>query len=755
MPAPRLASLLFGFSVISWAQVNVLTSDYCAGRTGANLAEAQLTVANVSPGQFGLIGIFPVDGEIFGQPLYVNGVAVPGQGQRNLLLVTTEHNTVYAYDADSAASPVLFWSMNLGQAVPSSTVSTNAASGPFIDVNPEIGILSTPAVDPLASVVYVVAETLTMGGPVFQLHALDLATGQEEKNGPVSITAAVPDTQTGGQVSFDPTEHIQRPGLLLANGAVYVAFGSHADFGEWHGWLMSYDASDLTHPLGAFQTTPGGNGGAIWQSGRGLAADDAGNIYFVTGNGDYDGAQNFSESFLKVSGSDLSLQDWYTPANWQFLTNNDLDLSAGPALIPGTHLLFGGDKSGNIYLVNADSMGHLDTGGAAQVTQAVGGWVFSFAMWSRAQGTYVYLIDTDLTLKEFLVANGVFNPNPVSVSSPTVGTSRVGMALSANGGQDGTGILWVTTGNYFDPTVPAVLHAYDASNLTNELWNSSMSPADALGSFAKFASPTVANGVVYAASLGSVMVYGSSSASISSQTKPVISAVENSASYDVSAVSPGELVTIFGTNLGPVEPVGPELDDEGNFATTLAGVQVLVNGTPAPLLFAGQNQVNAVIPFGISSATAQVQITAGGQTSQTLPVAVQPSAPALFAADDSGSGQVLATNQDGTSNSADNPAPRGSTIVVYATGGGQTSPVSADGAVATADQPLQPLLQVSSEIGGVAAQVPYAGSTPGMIDGVLEVDVIVPEDVTPGPALPILLTIGGQSSQSGLTVAVQ
>lgn len=737
------------------AQVNVLTSDYGVGRTGANLAEAQLTVANVAPGQFGLIGIFPTDGEIFGQPLYVSGVAVPGQGQRNILLVTTEHNTVYAYDADSAASPTLFWRVNLGQAVPSSTVSTNAASGPFIDVNPEIGILSTPVVDPQASVIYVVAETLTTGGPVFQLHALDLATGQEEKNGPVSITATVPDTRTGGQNAFDPTEHIQRPGLLLANGAVYVAFGSHADFGAWHGWLMSYDASDLTHQLGVFQTTPGGNGGSIWQSGRGLAGDDAGNIYFVTGNGDYDGAQNFSESFLKVSGSDLSLLDWYTPADWQFLTNNDLDISAGPAFIPGTGLLFGGDKNGNIYLVNADPMGHLDTGGAAQVTQAVSGWVFSFAMWSRAQGTYVYLIDTDLTLKEFLVANGVFNPNPVSVSSPTVGTARVGMAISANGGQDGTGILWVTTGNYDEPTVPAVLHAYDASNLAHELWNSSMNAADSLGGFAKFASPTVANGAVYAASLGAVMVYGLSSGSTSSQTKPVISAVENSASYDVSAVSPGELVTIFGTNLGPVNPVGFELDAAGNVATTLAGVQVLVNGTPAPVLFAGQDQVNAVIPFGISSATAQVQVVASGQTSQMLPVAVQPAAPGLFASDGSGSGQVLAINQDGTSNSADHPAPRGSTIVVYATGGGQTSPSSKDGAISTANQPLQPLLQVSSEIGGVAAEVPYAGSAAGMIDGVLEVGVVVPEDAAPGPALPIVLTIGGQSSQSGLTVAVQ
>lgn len=491
-------------------QVNVLTSDYDASRTGANAAETQLTVANVTPGRFGVIDVFPVDGQIFAQPLYVSDLSIPGKGIRNVVFVTTEHNTVYAFDADANAGPNLLWQVNLGPAVPSAALPTDA-SGPFIDVNPEIGILSTGTIDLQASVLYVVAETLTDSGPEFRLHALDLATGRNAMNGPVVITASIEGTGGGaaaGIMPFDPWQHIQRPGLLLSNGAVYVAFGSHSDFGVWHGWLMSYDASDLSKRLGAFQTTPDGQGGSIWQSGRGLAGDDAGSVYFVTGNGDFDGIRNLSQSFVRVSGSEICLADWYTPSDWQFLSNNDYDLSAGPAILPGTHLLIGGDKQGNLYIVNGDSMGRLETGNSAQVVQAVGGFIFSFALWPREDATLVYVREADSSLKAFRVTQGVLDANAVSTSGPAGGTARVGMAISANGSQEGTGILWVTTGDYLDPSVPGILHAFDASNLANEIWNSSMNAGDHLNGFAKFASPTVANGKVFAASSNAVVVYG-------------------------------------------------------------------------------------------------------------------------------------------------------------------------------------------------------------------------------------------------------
>jgi hypothetical protein len=526
----RPGLLLCCFCVpLAVAQVNVLTSDYDPGRTGANLAETQLTVANVIPGSFGILDVFPVDGQIFAQPLYVQGLPFPDGQQRNVVFIATQHNSVYAYDADESAN--LLWKVNLGQAVPSSMFPTEPSSGPFIDVNPEVGVLSTGTIDLPNGILYVVANTLNESGMAFQLHALDLTTGQERMNGPTTISAAVAGDgggSTGGVIPFDPVQHIQRPGLLLANGAVYVAFGSHGDFGAWHGWLMSYDASDLTHQLGVFQTTRGGNGGAIWQSGRGLAGDDVGNVYFVTGNGDYDGVQNFSESFVKLSAT-ASLVDWYTPTDWQSLSDNDYDLSAGPAILPGTRQLIGGDKNGNIYLINQDAMGQSGNSNSAQVTRAVGGFVFSFALWARDEAAYVYLRDGDTSLKAFRVMGGSFDPNPVSVSGPAGGTARVGMAVSANGTLDGTGILWVTTGDYFDPSTPGVLHAFDASNLSNELWNSAMSAGDNLNGFAKFASPTVVNGKVYVASANAVVVYGLLPGGAPGQSPPVIAAVENPA----------------------------------------------------------------------------------------------------------------------------------------------------------------------------------------------------------------------------------
>lgn len=181
--------------------------------------------------------------------------------------------------------------------------------------------------------------------------------------GPVAITATVSGTgagSTGGQsVAFDPGQHLQRPGLLLASQVVYVAFGSHGDESPWHGWVMSYNASDLIVQLGVFMTTPDGDGGAVWQSGHGLAADDAGNVYCISGNGDYDGSENFGESLIKLSGPGVALLDWFTPENWQMLSDSDSDLSAGPALIPGTHTMVGGDKYGQLYLINGDSMGEL------------------------------------------------------------------------------------------------------------------------------------------------------------------------------------------------------------------------------------------------------------------------------------------------------------------------------------------------------------------------------------------------------------
>ena len=282
----RLVSLgSFFLPNVPGAQVNVLTVNYDNSRTNSNLSETTLQPTNVNSDRFGKIGSFPVDGQIYAQALYATGIHIPGKGARNVVYTVTMHNSVYAIDADAPGSLVPFWQVNLGAPVPTSVLN-------FTDILPEIGILSTPAIDPGQQVMYVVSDTLEGGGPVFRIHALSLSDGHEMLNGPAVITASVPGTGAGSQngtLAFDALMQLQRPGLVLANGMVYVAFGSHGDGGNFHGWMIGYDASDLQRRVAVFNATPNTYGGSIWQGGRAPAIDDAGNIIAVTGNGEFNG----------------------------------------------------------------------------------------------------------------------------------------------------------------------------------------------------------------------------------------------------------------------------------------------------------------------------------------------------------------------------------------------------------------------------------------------------------------------------------
>jgi uncharacterized protein (TIGR03437 family) len=750
--------LLLSSCLLCQAQSNILTANYDNSRSNANLGETQLTPGAVSPATFGKLGGLPVDGQVYGQPLYVSQVTTPDGATHNAIYVATEHNSVYAYDADSINPPVLLWHDYLGPSVPSTALAPN-----YRDITPEVGILSTGAIDPVNGVWYVVADTLASGAPSFQVHALDLATGVERMNGPVTVTASFPGSApdsvsdgTAPMVPFNPAAHIQRPGLLFLNGGLYVAFGSHGDEGVWHGWLLRYNAADLGQPPAVFNTTPNGIGGSIWESGRGLAADDAGNIYAVTGNGDYDGINNFAESILKFSPA-LSLLDWYTSADNQYLSDNDYDMSAGPALIAGTHQVVGGDKNGSVYLVNGDAMGHLDTAGTAQVFPGVTYFgVYTMALSPQAKGTYLYLQQLAGPLYCYEYANGAFNPTPISSSTTSPLTAFSGLAVSANGSQAGTAIVWETTGNYTQPGSAGTLHAFDAGNLGTELWNSDMNPADSLGNFVKFVSPTVANGKVYVPTLSqSVAVYGLlSSVQTSSQSAAAIAAVSNAASYNEAGIAPGEIVTLFGANLGPASAATLQLDASGKVATTLAATQVLFGGIPAPMIYAGPTQVSAVVPFEVTGSTSLVQVQYQNHLSASFSMPVLPAAPGIISANSSGTGQALALNQDGTLNSTNSPAPAGSVVVFYATGGGQMTPSGVDGAVTGTANPSAPIQPVTVQIGGRNAPVLYASSAPGMVAGVLQVNAQVPADVPAGPAVPIILQVGNQPSQPGLTVAI-
>jgi hypothetical protein len=238
--------------------------------------------------------------------------------------------------------------------------------------------------------------------------------------------------------------------------------------------------------------------------------DEEGNVYVITGNGDYDGMGNFGQSFLKLTGAAPRQMGSFTPADWQSMSDNDFDLSAGPALIDGTRSVIGADKGGKVYLLDGDAMGRPDAPyTAAQVVTVSTGSIFNFAVWSRPDISYVYVQGSRDAPRCLSVTAGRLDPSPISVGNTTVQYSRIGMTLSADGIVDGTGILWEITGNPHDSNAPGTLRAFDASDLTNELWNSDMNPADTMGPIMKFVGPTVANGRVYVPAFdGKVLVYG-------------------------------------------------------------------------------------------------------------------------------------------------------------------------------------------------------------------------------------------------------
>ncbi len=737
------------------AQVNVLTGNYDNQRTNSNLQETILKPSLINSTTFGKIASFPVDGQIYAQPLYAAGIRVAG-AQHNVVFAATMHNSVYAFDADAPASTALLWQVNLGPSVPSAMLHN------LEDITPEIGILSTPVIDLSRQVMYVVSETLDRAQtPAFQLHALSIANGREVMNGPVTITASVAGTgaaSDSGMIVFDPTLQLQRPGLALSNGAVYLAFGSHADFFNFHGWLIGYDAGNLQHQISILNTTPNGWGSSIWQAGRAPAIDDQGNIYVSTGNGDYDGTLNFGESLLRVSAAGSKVLDWYTPENYDQLTDNDWDFgSTGAMLVPNSNYVLAGGKSGTLCLMQRDSLGHLQLGGShtAQEVQVNPNGLFNMALWANAGGPIVYLLEPLGPLKAFQIVNGQLNSLATSTYYPIPVSYYAGIAVSANGGANGTGIVWLATGS----STSGTLHALDASNLSHELWNSDMiSTRDSLGQFAKFVAPTVVNGRVYVPTFSHTLaVYGF----LSSAPPPVptasiqITSVSNGANYTSNSVSPGEVVAIFGTNLGPSQLTYWEVDANDRLATTIAGTQVLFDGIHAPLLYTSSNQVGAIVPFGLSKSTTKVQVLYQGALSSSVSMPVVPATPFLFSLDGTGVGPGATVNQDDSLNSADNPASRGSIVILYGTGGGNTTPSATDGQLLTAPPYPALALPVTVQIGKQAAQVLYAGVAPGAVPGILQLNVLVPETAPVGPNVPVTFTVGSYSSPGGVTLAVQ
>lgn len=506
---PKILQCSFAAVAVLSGQTHVLTANYGNERTNANLSETILTTANVTPAQFGKLGEYPVDGQIYAQPLYVGGVPIAGQGFRNVVFVATMHNSVYAFDADSPCVTTPLWHANLGRPLPVSVLR-------FREINPEVGILSTPVIDLAANTIYVVTASYESETPVYKLHALDLSDGSEKLNGPVVIRANVygnGDGSDNGRIVFDASQHLQRPGLLLANNSIYIAFGSVRDRFPYHGWILAYDAANIGTQKAVFNVTPEGGSGGVWQSGRGLAADSEGNVYAVTGNGDYDGAVNFGESFVKLNPN-LQVLDWFTPADWSELSDLDYDLgSLGPVLVPGTSLIIGGDKANNLYLVDRHNMGRLGTWGSAvpRIFKPIaGGGLYNMALWTRDSDSIVYLVQPGDWTGAFRIAGGIMESLPMSQSVVTSDLPFQGMAISASGDADGTGILWLTGGDHSVAGAPGTIYAFDAMNLDNLLWTSETVPErDRIGGFAKLATPTVVDGRLYVPTFSNALaVYG-------------------------------------------------------------------------------------------------------------------------------------------------------------------------------------------------------------------------------------------------------
>jgi hypothetical protein len=469
--------------------VSLLTQHNNGERTGANLNEVILTPSNVSAKQFGMLFRRVVDDQIYGQPLSVANVKLRG-GTHDLVFVTTVNNSVYAFDANDASASEPFWHVNFG-------TPPNVYDGKYgcTDMNGNMGIIGTPVIDAQGGTLYVVAATRT--GNEFQqrLHALDLATGADRTQSPVTITAP----------GFHPLMQSQRPALLLSRGKVYVGYGSHCDKEPYHGFLISYDAKSLQQ-TGVFNTSPEGQGASIWQFGQGPAVDAAGNIYFVAGNGSWNGSSDFSESFLKLD-PDLKVLDWFTPTDHAYLDSIDADLNcSGAVLVPGTDLVMDAGKQGVLYLVDDHHMGHLGDGEAVQHFQATSSQLPSLVYWNSAKnGALIYMWGQMDRLRAYRFDGERLKETPFAIRPEvTEGHPGAMISLSANGNKDG--ILWAAihaSGNAWHESRPGILHAYDADDIAQELWNSLQNPErDDCGNYSKTAPPTIANGKVYLASFG-------------------------------------------------------------------------------------------------------------------------------------------------------------------------------------------------------------------------------------------------------------
>jgi hypothetical protein len=433
--------------------------------------------------------------------------------------VATQHDSLYAFDAANSPSTPLWQVSFIDPSNGITTVPAADVSDPGCDnIGIEVGITGTPVIDPVSQKLYVVVRTKENGSYVQRLHVLDITSGNEVSGSPVVIQASVAGVGEGsygtGTVAFDNLLENSRPGMLLMNGTLYIAFSSLCDKRPYHGWVLGYDEQSLAQ-VSVFNTSPNGIATGIWQSGNGIVGDALGNIFFATGNGWFDvdsGGLDYGDSIMKLStsGGQLSVLDYFTPADQDSLNHNDTDMGSGGCLLlpnqptPPTHLLTCVGKQGTVYLVNRDNMGHFSYAGDTQVleTLMIGMVWGSPAYWQNQ----VYFWGDGDDLKAYRLYNSLFSATPISAGSKTSQYPAPTPTVSANGTTNG--IVWSVFTNKGVTGGAAVLRAYDAANVSRQLYESNDHSADQAGPAVKFVVPTVADGRVYIGTQTEIDVYG-------------------------------------------------------------------------------------------------------------------------------------------------------------------------------------------------------------------------------------------------------
>jgi Abnormal spindle-like microcephaly-assoc'd, ASPM-SPD-2-Hydin len=632
----------------------------------SNTNESILTPQNVGSGQFGKVFSYPVDGSIFAQPLYMPNVAIPGQGTHNVVYVATESDGIYAFDADGLQSTPLWYVSLINPAEGITAPNCYSVIAPC-NIYPTIGITGTPVIDPTSNTIYLEALTLENGTYFHRLHALDITTGAEKFGGPAVIQASAPGKglgNVGGVLTFVPQHELNRPGLLLMNGVVYIALG-----GGSHGWLLGYNATTLAQ-LYVLTMSPNSYASGVWQTGAGLQTDGLGNIYFATDDAPFDAntgsKDDYGDTLLKLSGS-LAIEDYFTPMDQACRLANDLDLgSAGPLIIPtqngpypneiimagkgGTpcDLWAGGIYAAPIYVVNQDNLGKYNSTQDQVIQEVAGaphGYWSNTSYWASSSANYYYAAGVDAWggtgdyLKQFTLTNGLLSTAPVEMSTnilPVGGTPYV----SSNGASNG--VLWIAERQQNLSTLPGsdplILFAYNASNVSTQLYSSATAGTrDQAGSATKFEVPLVANGRVYVGTQTEVDVYSPLTASLTpsslnfslipigsvsaaqkvtltnvGSTSLGISSISVTGEYKESASTCGSSlaaganctisVTFNPTTDGAQKGTLTVVDSGGSQFTTLAGTATPLKFTPASINF-------GTVKVGSSSSVKAVTVT--------------------------------------------------------------------------------------------------------------------------------------------------